>query len=207
MLAISYWNVNDSAPREAAAQIVTIFVDLCAGGDLAENVCYNEKRTHGKVQDLLYAIIALVLLAALAGWLVWRCVKLREAQARLQARCAALQKDRAIRQNLQHVLERREAEIRRLRSRMASFESDYHEMETRASDLNVSLFRESGLRILAEKEDGAKRMKMEQLEREVSDARRKLKEQQDEAAETVFLLHAALLRSSPPCSCPGCRSA
>ena len=68
---------------------------------------------------------------------------------------------------------------------MASFESDYHEMETRASDLNVSLFRESGLRILAEKEDGAKRLKMEQLEQQTTELRRKLRQQQDEAAETV----------------------
>ncbi|MBR6220674.1 MAG: hypothetical protein IKQ80_08925 [Clostridia bacterium] len=134
---------------------------------------------------LLYAIIALVALAGLSAWLIWRCVTLRRLLTKSRARCQELQRDRAIRQNLQQVLERREAEIRRLRSRMASFESDYHEMETRASDLNVSLFRESGLRILAEKEDGAKRLKMEQLEKQVSDARRRLKEQQDEAAETV----------------------
>lgn len=134
---------------------------------------------------LLYAIIALVALTGLSAWLIWRCVSLRQGLTKARARCQALQRDRAIRQNLQQVLERREAEIRRLRNRIAAFESDYHEMETRASDLNVSLFRESGLRILAEKEDGAKRLKMEQLEQQVSDARRKLKEQQDEAAETV----------------------
>lgn len=134
---------------------------------------------------MLYAIIALVALAALCGWLVWRCLALRGALEKSRARCQELQKDHAIRQNLQHVLDRREAEIRRLRNRMASFENDYHEMETRTNDLNVSLFRESGLRILAEKEDGAKRLKMEQLEQQVSDARRRLKEQQAEAAETV----------------------
>ncbi len=134
---------------------------------------------------MLYAIIALVALAALAAWLVWRCVKLREALAKAQLRCQSLQKDRAIRQNLQQVLDRREAEIRRLRGRMAAFESDYQEMQNRASDLNVSLFRESGLRILAEKEEGAKRLKMEQLEKQVSDGRRKLREQQAEAAETI----------------------
>ena len=104
---------------------------------------------------------------------------------KVQAQARELQKDRAIRQNLQHVLERREAEIRRLRSRMSAFESDYQEMESRASDLNMSLFRESGLRILAEKEEGANRLKLEQLEKQVSDARRKLRQQQDEAAETV----------------------
>ena len=137
------------------------------------------------VSDLIYAIIALVALVGLSAWLIWRCLALRSALAKSQSRCHELQRDRAIRQNLQQVLDRREAEIRRLRSRMASFESDYHEMETRASDLNVSLFRESGLRILAEKEDGAKRLKMEQLEQQTTELRRKLRQQQDEAAETV----------------------
>ena len=130
-------------------------------------------------------IIALVALAGLCAWLVWRWLSLRSALSRARAQVSQLQRDRAIRQNLQNVLERREAEIRRLRSRMEAFESDYHEMESRASDLNVSLFRESGLRILAEKEDGAKRLKMEQLEKEAAAARRKLREQQAEAAETV----------------------
>ena len=96
-----------------------------------------------------------------------------------------MQKERAIRQNLQHVLERREAEIRRLRQRMDAYENDFQEMETRASDLNMSLFRESGLRILAEKEEGANRLKLEQLEKQVSDGRKKLRQQQDESAETI----------------------
>ena len=134
---------------------------------------------------MVYLIIALVALVILVAWLIWRCHGLRASLAKVQAEAKELQKDRAIRQNLQNVLERREAEIRRLRSRMATFESDYQEMESRASDLNMSLFRESGLRILAEKEEGANRLKLEQLEKQVGDARRKLRQQQDEAAETV----------------------
>lgn len=134
---------------------------------------------------MVYAIIALVALVILSAWLIWRNRGLRAALAKAQEQVRQLQKDRAIRQNLQHVLERREAEIRRLRDRMAAFESDYQEMESRASDLNMSLFRESGLRILAEKEEGANRLKLEQLEKQVSDGRRKLRQQQDEAAETV----------------------
>ena len=134
---------------------------------------------------MVYVIIALVALVILAAWLIWRCRSLRVDLVKVRALAQDLQKDRAIRQNLQHVLERREAEIRRLRSRMSAFESDYQEMESRASDLNMSLFRESGLRILAEKEEGANRLKLEQLEKQVSDARRKLRQQQDEAAETV----------------------
>ena len=134
---------------------------------------------------MLYAIIALVALVILAAWLIWQCVNLRTALGKSRSRVQELQSDRAIRQNLQHVLERREAEIRRLRGRIAAFESDYQEMENRASDLNMSLFRESGLRILAEKEEGANRLKLEQLEKQVSDGRKKLKQQQDEAAETI----------------------
>lgn len=134
---------------------------------------------------MLYAIIALVALVILAAWLIWRCRNLRASLNKAQTRVHELQEERAIRQNLQHVLERREAEIRRLRNRMASIESEYQEISDRASDLNVSLFRESGLRILAEKEDGAKRLKMEQLEKQVSEARQKLRRQQDESAEAI----------------------
>ena len=134
---------------------------------------------------MLYAIIALVALVILSAWLIWRCRSLRASLAKAQARVEELQEDRAIRQNLQHVLERREAEIRRLRNRLADIEDEYEEISNRASDLNVSLFRESGLRILAEKEDGAKRMKMEQLEKQVSEARQKLRRQQDESAEAI----------------------
>lgn len=136
----------------------------------------------GKVSGLIYAIIALVLAVGLCAWLAWRGHALKQELDKAHQRNQALREDRAIRQNLQRVLDRREAEIRRLRARIAAFESDYHEMESRASDLNVSLFKESGLRILAEKEDGVKRMKMEQLEQQLAAARDKLKAQ-EEAAE------------------------
>ena len=134
---------------------------------------------------MVYAIIALAALVILAVWLIWRCWTLRTTLTKTQAHLQQMQKERAIRQNLQHVLERREAEIRRLRQRMDVYENDFQEMETRASDLNMSLFRESGLRILAEKEEGANRLKLEQLEKQVSDGRKKLRQQQDESAETI----------------------
>ncbi|MBR1820484.1 MAG: hypothetical protein IJ769_02550 [Clostridia bacterium] len=130
---------------------------------------------------MIYAIIALVLLIGLCAWLTWRCASLKEALEKARERNQALREDRAIRQNLQHVLERREAEIRRLRARVTAYENDFQEMENRASDLNMSLFKESGLRILAEKEDGVKRMKMEQLEQQLADANKKLKAQQAQA--------------------------
>jgi len=133
----------------------------------------------------LYVIIALVALVILAAWLIWRCRTLHVTLTKTQAHLHQMQKKHAIRQNLQHVLDRREAEIRRLRQRMEAYESDFQEMESRASDLNISLFRESGRRILAEKEEGANRLKVEQLEKQVSDGRKKLRQQQDEAAETI----------------------
>lgn len=126
---------------------------------------------------LIYAIIAAVALAGVCAWLAWYCARLRQALDKANARVQQMKEDRAIRQNLQHVLDRREAEIRRLRARVSAFESDYQEMESRASDLNMHLFQESGRRILAEKEDGVKRMKMEQLEHQLADARRQMKDE------------------------------
>ena len=140
---------------------------------------------------MIYAIIGLVLLAGLCAWLIWRGASLRGALEKARARNHELQEDRAIRHNLQQVLSRREAEIRRLRARVAAFESDVQEMENRASDLNLSLFQESGRRILAEKEDGVKRMKMEQLEQQLSEARDQLKAQ---AAQAEAKLQAELAR-------------
>ncbi len=134
---------------------------------------------------MIYAIIALVALAALCGWLIWRLIALRKALEKAQARNQSLREDRAIRQNLQHVLERREAEIHRLRARVTAYEKDFREMESRASDLNMSLFKESGLRILAEKEDGVKRMKMEQLEHQLAEARNRLKDQEAKSREAL----------------------
>ena len=59
------------------------------------------------VSNLIYAIIALVALVGLSAWLIWRCLALRSALAKSQSRCHELQRDRAIRQNLQQVLDRR----------------------------------------------------------------------------------------------------
>ena len=134
---------------------------------------------------MLYAIIALVALVILTAWLIWKCRSLHVSLTRTQAHLQQMNNERARRQNLQQVLDRREAEIRRLNQRLEKYESDFQEMENRASDLNMSLFRESGLRILAEKEEGANRLKVAQLEKQVSDGRKKLRQQQDESAETI----------------------
>lgn len=144
-------------------------------------LCYNSRIKNGKVSALIYAIIASVALAGLCAWLIWRYAALKEALEKANARNRALREDRAIRQNLQRLLDKREAEIRRLRARVTAYESDVQEMESRASDLNMSLFKESGLRILAEKEDGVKRMKMEQLEQQLAESGKKLRDQQARA--------------------------
>ena len=68
------------------------------------------ERKRGRRRTFLLAA-----LAVLAAWLVWRCRRLRLDLAKVRAQAHALQRDRAIRQNLQHLLERREAEIHRLR--------------------------------------------------------------------------------------------
>ncbi len=130
---------------------------------------------------MIYAIIAAVLLAGVCAWLGWYCARLRQSVDKANGRVRQLREDRAIRHNLQQVVERREAEIRRLRARVAAFESDYQEMENRATDLNMHLFQESGRRILAEKEDGVKRVKMEQLEQQLAETRRRLSEQAAQA--------------------------
>ena len=134
---------------------------------------------------MIYAIIAAVVLAGVCAWLAWYCGSLRKALAKANERIRQLKEDRAIRQNLQRLLDRREADIRRLRARVSAFESDYQEMESRASDLNMHLFQESGRRILAEKEDGVKRMKMEQLEQQLAEADKRLSEQKARAEERL----------------------
>ena len=146
-------------------------------------MCYNTIIMKGQVCALVYAIIAIAVLAVGAAWLCWHCLALRKALAKAHSRCHELQKDRAIRQNLQRVLQRREADIRKLRDQVADYEKRVQEIESRASDLSMSLFQESGLRILAEKEDGAKRMKMDQLEQQLAAMRDRLREQQARADE------------------------
>ena len=153
------------------------------GIPLSANLCYNGRNIIGKVCALIYAIIAAVVLAGVCAWLAWYCTRLRRALDRANERVRQLKEDRAIRQNLQRVVDRREAEIRKLRARVEAFENDYHEMESRATDLNMHLFQESGRRILAEKEDGVKRMKMEQLEQQLAEANGKLKAQAAQADE------------------------
>ena len=126
---------------------------------------------------LLYLIIALVLALGAAGYLGWRLYATAQALRQARAHCREMEQDRAIRQNLQQLLDSRIAENRKLKSRLRRTEDSLHEMEQQAHDLNLNLFHESGLRILKEKEEGARRMKLDLLERQLDEANRKLREQ------------------------------
>lgn len=129
---------------------------------------------------MIYIIIALVLIAAAAGYLGWRLYVTARALKRAEAECREMEKDRAIRQNLQHLLDGRIAENRKLKSRLRRTEDALHDMEQQANSLNLNLFHESGLRILKEKEEGARRMKLDLLERQLDEANRKLRQQAEE---------------------------
>ena len=131
---------------------------------------------------MAFLIIGLILVTAFAGWMTRQYMKLRRELAKMDARCRDLQKQRAIRQNLQRICDGRGDEIRRLRAREAEHVAAIRELEDKASELNVSLFRESGLRILAEKEDGARQMRMELMEKQLNEARAQLKAQEEQAA-------------------------
>lgn len=145
---------------------------------------------------MIFLIIALALAVAAAGILAWRLRNARQALSRAEAACKSLREDRAIRQNLQHILERREAELRRLRAQLRQHEAEAQEMESRASELNLTLFRESGLRILAEKEEGAKRMKMDLMEKQLDEANRRLRAAKAEADESGRALREVIARQS-----------
>lgn len=140
------------------------------------------------VLRLLYLIIALVLALALAGYLGWRLYRTVQALERSERERRGMEQDRAIRQNLQHLLDGRIAENRKLKSRLRKTEDALREVEQQASSLNLNLFHESGLRILKEKEEGARRMKLDLLERQLDEANRKLREQAGEYRASEAML-------------------
>lgn len=141
---------------------------------------------------MIFLIIAAILLTIYVGWITWKYMdmrgKLRRIRDHERELEGDLEKQRAIRQNLQRICDGRGAELRRLRAQQAEHVAAIRELETKASELNVSLFRESGLRILAEKEDSAKRMRVDLLEKQLEEAQRKLKEHDAQAlnAEKLY---------------------
>lgn len=137
---------------------------------------------------MLYLIIALVLAVGAAAFLGWRLYRTAQALRRAEAACREMERDRDIRQNLQHLLDSRIAENRRLKSRLRRTEDALRDVEQQANDLNLNLFHESGLRILKEKEEGARRMKLDLLERQLDDSNRKLRKQAEEYRKSEEML-------------------
>lgn len=136
---------------------------------------------------MLFLTIMIILLAAFSSWMIWKCMQLSGKVRQLEERTRELPRLKAIRQNLERMCEGRGAEIRRLRGCLAEQNATVRELEEKASSLNVSLFNESGLRILAEKEEGARRMKMAQLEKELSEARKQLRERETQAQNSELM--------------------
>ena len=126
--------------------------------------------------------------AAYGVWITIRHIKLAGLRKRLEACEAELDRQRMLKQNLERICDKRGIELRRLRAANARQSAEMQELEEKASELNVSMFRESGLRILAEKEESARRMKLELLEKQLAEARRMLKEQeaQTRGAEEMY---------------------
>lgn len=144
---------------------------------------------------MVFLIILTVFLAIYGGWVTRKWLdlikmqrQLEKAEKQLEERTQEVQRLRAVRQDLERICNGRGAEIRRLRAQEARHVAEIRELEEKASELNVSMFRESGLRILAEKEDSAKRLKVELLEKQLAEARRLLKEgeAQAQSAEAMY---------------------
>ena len=151
---------------------------------------YNQEVTErdSVVYTLVYMIIALCLAVAGAGYLGWRLYLATRALRRSERQVQELQQDRAIRQNLQHMLDGRNAEVKRLRARLRKREDELDALEKQTSELNLNLFHESGLRILREKEEGARRMKLELMEKQLDDLRAQLRAQRMDAEADVTRL-------------------
>ena len=141
---------------------------------------------------MIYLIIALAVVSAGACVLGWRLYRAARALGAAEARCRMLQKERAQRENLQMILDSRSAENRRLRGRVKKLEGEMANMEQQASELNLNLFHESGLRILREKEEGARRIKLDLLERQLDEANQKLRQERQEARENAARLNQVI---------------
>lgn len=141
---------------------------------------------------MIYLIIALAVVAAGAGYLGWRLFHTSKALGLVEARCRSLQKERAQRENLQMILDSRNAENRRLRSRLRRLETDMSSMAQQTSELNLNLFHESSLRILREKEEGATRMKIDLMEKQLDELNRKLRLERQQARDNAARLNQVI---------------
>lgn len=133
-------------------------------------------------------IIAAAVLAVYGIGMTVLCVKLSGLRKRFEINEQELERQKMLKMNLERICNKRGAEIRRLRAENARRDEALRELEEKTSELNVTMFRESGLRILAEKEEGARRMKMELMEKQLLETRRAMKEQEAQArgAEEMY---------------------
>lgn len=141
---------------------------------------------------MIYLIIALVAALCGAGILGWRLFTTVRRLKRSETRCRDMQQDRAIRQNLEYILDGREAELRRLKGQLRRLQDRLSDMEQQASEMNLNLFHESGLRILREKEEGARRMKMDLMERQLDDANRLLRAERAQSKAEIERLNGII---------------
>lgn len=161
---------------------------------------------------MIYLIVALALMTAAAGILAWRLLRTREALRESRSTCESYKDDHAIRENLENMLDARNAENKKLRARLRKREEALEALEKEASDLNLNLFHENSMRILREKEESARRMKLELMEKQLDEAnqnlrRTKAQAQAEEARmmgiikeqqETIDRLNARIDRLSGP---------
>ena len=122
---------------------------------------------------------------------VWN-YRLRASLAEAQARLRGMRRDGDIRQNLQKICNARAAEIRRLQDALDRQRDARADLEDEIADLKVELFNETGRRIMAEKEDGARNLRLDQAERELTAARQRLRERDAAARQEAEQLRGTI---------------
>ena len=131
---------------------------------------------------MVYIVIGLLLMvagAAVGVWFAYQNRMLREAMAQVNDHAEELKQEQAIRRNLQRICDRRGAELNRVRNSIGRYESEIHDLENQIAQLNVQLFNESGRRILAEKDEGVRRIKLDLADKQLADAEQKLRERRE----------------------------
>lgn len=125
-------------------------------------------------------IAATTLLMVYGLWITRRYLGLIKLRQSLDEANQALAKQKLLKQNLERICDKRGTELRKLRQVNQQQARALKELEDKTAELNVTMFRESGLRILAEKEEGARRMKMALMEKQLAQARQALKTQEEQ---------------------------
>ena len=135
---------------------------------------------------MIFMILGLLMLLAgggVAAWFALQNRELRERAAREKGEdhSEELRREQAIRRNLQRICDRRSAEVQKLRGEIKECEGKIQDLENQITQLNVNLFQESGRRILAEKDEGARRMRQELADKQLTEAQRRLRQQEEDA--------------------------